>query len=260
MGGSQERPVVRFYRDSSLDTPHQPPTRRYLIVTSPRAGSTWLAQTLGATGACGVPGEYLHPGVINAFRQWATAGFSFGHFMAELEPRRTTPNGVFALKLLAGQTLARMRAANREPLIQVLLAHFDRLIYLQRRDKIAQAMSFYVAEQTGRFTMATAADRDQLRAAKTNLDFAPQALTRALHSVTADDAEARAIRDRATMPVLTVAYEDLLAEPAGAFARVFDFLEIDADPTAIPAPTYKMRDTDLEARTEAFRKWLNGDD
>lgn len=259
MTGSSEQPVLNFYRSSAYDVGGGPPTRRYLIVTTPRAGSTWLAMTLGATGYAGVPGEYLHPAVMKAYADGrGKPSFDLGGFLAELAPRRTTPNGAFGLKLLAGQTLFSLPEKARAAFAAELLGCFDRVIYLQRRDKVAQALSFYVAQQTNHFTMTTAADRDRLHRAQRGLSFAPEDLVRALQRIVREDVQAQELRDRADVPTLDLTYEALQADPATQFGRVFDFLGIASDPSTIDAPTYKMRDAELEAQTEAFRQWLNG--
>lgn len=261
MTGQHVSPIVSFYRDPAQDTPRREPSSRYLILTSPRTGSSWLAAALTATGEAGVPNEYLHPGVIGAFCEWAGRSFNPNRFFTELAPRRTTPNGVFGLKLLAGQTLFLLEAgAERERFIDATLPFFDRVIYLYRRDKIAQALSFYVSVATQIFQTPTAGRRDQLRAAKRELTYDPSAIAQRLQRIVQEDAQCRALIEGRGLAPLTVAYEDLLAEPAGEFGRIFDFLGVSADPSGIEAPTYKARDAELEAQTEAFRRWLNGRD
>ena len=77
-----------------------PPSRRYVILFSPRSGSTWLAATLGATRLLGHPYEHLHPDVA---RQRAIEAHTTdpAGVLAVLQRRLQTGNGVFGIKLRA---------------------------------------------------------------------------------------------------------------------------------------------------------------
>jgi len=76
------------------------PAHRYVILFSPRSGSTWLAATLGATGLLGHPYEHLHPDMARRRAEEAHSTEPAG-VLAVLLRRHQTANGVFGLKLRA---------------------------------------------------------------------------------------------------------------------------------------------------------------
>ncbi len=115
----------------------------YLVATSRRSGSTYFCHKLWETGVLGAPMEY----------------FSLPHVMLELSSRlgvttpndyldailarRTSSNGVFGMKVMVEHlaTMGMMSVRCRTP----------HVIFLRRRDIVAQAVSFIKAMQTRRW-------------------------------------------------------------------------------------------------------------
>jgi LPS sulfotransferase NodH len=130
-----------------------------IVCATQRSGSTLLCELLKATGVAGVPNEYFQhfkdTGLADQPRQYL-AGVSDPAVLALLPPldpgvpepsfdfdavRRagTTPNGVFAAKIMWSHTPDLWARLGERTLEDV----FGPLRYVQvvRRDKIAQAMS-----------------------------------------------------------------------------------------------------------------------
>ena len=129
--------------------------RCYLILATPRSGSTLLGQGLQATGLAGDPKEYFGHKMAYWMERWQTA--SFGVYVDLLTHRRATPNGVFGAKLLYGQ-LGHLEGVARQdsgladlPLATILADLFPHLhyIWVTRDDKLRQAISWFKARQTG---------------------------------------------------------------------------------------------------------------
>lgn len=138
-----------------------PPTEcrlKYLVCTTPRSGSWLLCTGLAATGQAGRPAEFFTPVYGQAYR--ARLGLTrlvpvqYWNFLLE---HRTSPNGVFGMKIHFDQM---EKFFPNEQAQKQFLARFDRLIFLTRRDKLAQAVSFWKARATGvyRMTANTVAD------------------------------------------------------------------------------------------------------
>jgi LPS sulfotransferase NodH len=131
-------------------------TRSYFICTTPRTGSFLLAHALDSTGLAGRPQEYFDPNFEGLWldRLGIT---SDAEFFARILPAGTTPNGVFAAKVhwhqfeyLAGK----LRAAHGGgPLLDLLGRTFPglRQVFLTRRHKVRQAVSYYRAIETDRW-------------------------------------------------------------------------------------------------------------
>lgn len=145
------------------------PKRSIVICTHPRSGSTLLGEALVFAGGLGLPLEYFHRGFRPAFeRRWQTAGID--QLVRAAHHWRTDPSGVFAAKLfwVDIEEIAREIAAARfgslwgAPAAGIVpqfyrdmwaaIAHMfpnPTFIHLVRRDRIRQAVSSLVAEQSG---------------------------------------------------------------------------------------------------------------
>jgi LPS sulfotransferase NodH len=121
-----------------------PPTKKIAIISTPRCGSTFLCESLASTGRLGNPSEWLNP------RRMAAYGRYFGLDRVDLKKylmfvisHTTTSNGVFSLNFHVDQYIYW-----RKQKIDPLAMGFDRVLYISRRDKIAQAYSYAKAMVT----------------------------------------------------------------------------------------------------------------
>ena len=127
----------------------------YLILATPRSGSTLLGQGLQASGLAGDPKEFFGHKMSFWMERWGAS--SLPVYAARLTRERATPNGVFGAKLLYRQLLHLQSLARQEPeLADLPLAEIlDRLfpdlhlVRVTREDKVRQAVSWFKARQTG---------------------------------------------------------------------------------------------------------------
>ena len=124
---AREHPPGSWGPDLDLPDPGEP-VRTIIIASMPRTGSSLLSHRLESTGVAGVPDEYFSERALNwmgratglptvtratllrtygrrvrLHRFWDSAvGFvdgSVGRYLDSVVTRRTTPNGVFSVKL-----------------------------------------------------------------------------------------------------------------------------------------------------------------
>jgi LPS sulfotransferase NodH len=127
----------------------------YLVLATPRSGSTLLGQGLQASGLAGDPKEFFGHKMPYWMEQWRTP--TLPAYTARLRQARATPNGVFGAKLLYRQLLHLESLARHEPeladlpLGEILDRLFPdlRLVWVTREDKVRQAISWFKARQTG---------------------------------------------------------------------------------------------------------------
>jgi trehalose 2-sulfotransferase len=120
------------------------PTASLVICSLPRSGSSLLCDLLANTELAGAPMEFFDPDAVEEFRRiWGVD--SFDEYLDALLAKKTSPNGVFALKLLFGQ-LAELEGRD----LRTILPH-PRFVYITRRDQVRQAVSFARATQTGQW-------------------------------------------------------------------------------------------------------------
>lgn len=131
-------------------------TKTLLICSLPRSGSNLLAETLVSTLLCGLPLEYFNSEYESEFRdQWSLPSrASVQDYQGEVLSRTTTPNGVFGLKIHWHQLSNLLMRVFPDRTLQESLRELPYLfpnihyIYLSRRDKVRQAVSYARALQT----------------------------------------------------------------------------------------------------------------
>jgi trehalose 2-sulfotransferase len=127
----------------------------YLVLATPRSGSTLLGQGLQASGLAGDPKEFFGHKMSFWMERWQTPALPA--YTARLCQVRATANGVFGAKLLYRQLLHLETLARREPeladlpLPEILQRLFPdlHLVWVTRQDKVRQAISWFKARQTG---------------------------------------------------------------------------------------------------------------
>jgi trehalose 2-sulfotransferase len=127
----------------------------YLVLATPRSGSTLLGQGLQASRLAGDPKEFFGHKMSFWMERWRTP--TLPAYLARLSQARATPNGVFGAKLLYRQLLHLESLARREPeladlpLPEILDRFFPNLhlVWVTREDKVRQAVSWFKARQTG---------------------------------------------------------------------------------------------------------------
>jgi LPS sulfotransferase NodH len=130
-----------------------PPLRSVLLCSHPRSGSTLLGEAIHAAGGLGCPIEYLHRGFRPTLAErWRTPGLP--DYLRAFYRWRTDPSGVLASKVfwrdLEETAEERGSGCAAEDIVdQVFPAPV--FIYLRRRDRVRQAVSAFVAKETGAF-------------------------------------------------------------------------------------------------------------
>ncbi|MCQ9179229.1 hypothetical protein KMT30_09315 [Streptomyces sp. IBSBF 2953] len=201
----------------------------YAICSVERTGSTFYSALLEKTGTAGRP-------VVEPFNMKVqSTAFqhhrfdTYGSYLDFVHRQASTPNGVFGINVmwrhvarLVGE-LERARSWNGETSIQMIryylpgLTHF---IFTQRRDAIAQAVSWAIAYQTDRWKST---DPDLGR--KPSYDFS---LVDALYqNVVADNFGWETWFKLNGIEPLRLTYEDIVEDPHKEIFRSFEFLGLE---------------------------------
>ncbi|MCB9672460.1 MAG: sulfotransferase [Alphaproteobacteria bacterium] len=243
-----------------FDLPPCPGARAYVIASTPRSGSTLLARMLWDHGGCGAPKEYLNPMQL---RDWevrfgspvsrrlhgllhgpAAGVAGRGHWpdarvdahLARVRARRSS-GGWFGLKLHAHHHARFFAHRTVEDALGPVT-----WIRIRRHDRLAQAVSWELALQTGRWVAEQRPwrvpiyDRRRITARLVDLDAAEAGWDALL----------------AGREVHEVVYEELAADPAREARRTLDFLGVPRSP--LPAPSLRpMGDPNRLAWVERYR-------
>jgi LPS sulfotransferase NodH len=190
--------------------------RNYIVACSQRCGSTLLCDLLGRTGRLGVPAEYLNFEWLGA--QMAQrfglpptqTGLPLQKYLRELYRCRTSPEGFFGLKL---QWFQYAPVAASKDVARLLRS--SRIIWLTRRDLMAEAVSGSIAMTAGQWHHRPHKPRPE-----TKVKYDVRHVDRALRWILWENFMwERFFRTNALAP-LAVSYEDLLADTDGVCRRI----------------------------------------
>jgi trehalose 2-sulfotransferase len=147
-------PILRLFADvfinllcrkpllkPTLDT-LQKPQISYAIFTTPRSGSTYLCDLLDSTKIAGHPSEHLR---LATQELACHCNFDYLRLLYNLMQYRLTNNGVFGTKFIS-HFLFELKKTQFD--FKQIFNSLDKFILLIRKDKLAQAISLVLAQQT----------------------------------------------------------------------------------------------------------------
>lgn len=196
---------------------HSGSAQTYLLATTQRTGSHYLAYLLAQIGTVGVPFEYLnaHRNELELMaRGWPVDKAAELRLIAETRRRRTGSGGWFGTKAHWHTWESRMADPAVMEIIQPV-----RFIALSRVDRVAQAVSLAIAEQTNVWVNSS---RDVSLCPTYSKSHIDSAMAR-LASET--DAWERYFAHRSA-EVLRLDYEGLVAKPSEAVDAVVAHLGV----------------------------------
>ena len=232
-------------RHGESDSPTRPPAITYLVLATPRSGSTLLGQGLQATGLAGDPKEFFGHKMAFWMERWQTPTLSA--YVQRLVQVRATPNSVFGAKLLFSQLQQLAELAQGDPALAglALPAVLDRLfpnlhyLWATRDDKLRQAISWYKARQTGVWGQADGKDAVKLGRAwrlgdeplqPGELTFDVDGIAELLAQAEREDAAIAAFFASAGITPYRVVYEEFSPNVAEKTLDILRWLGIEASP------------------------------
>ena len=216
------------------------PEIRYLLASVPRAGSTHFSHLLWATGCLGASLEYLNFLPLGPYGFAANSPSLQEQLWHSVLRRRCSPNGVFGLKAFPQQfyELQHKNPPLLEDVLKVMLPRDRprRIVYLRRRDRLAQAVSYARAGLSGVWR------REQESETAAPIDYSQEALESAANGIAAlEEVWARMFGDL-RIETLSLWHEDVLADPSAAARQVADYLGVSIDPAAaVQVPTIRKQ-------------------
>ena len=192
----------------------------YMVAASPRTGSSWLCDLLTSLGNAGRPVEYARE--IDEKMWRAACGFdSHVAYFWSLPAWCSTPNGVLGIKLLWSQfapllTDIRRYTIIREETPDQALASWlgdSFYIWIRRRDRVRQAVSFARAFQTNRWASTEAGNGN-------TPVYCREDIERSMARVVAEDEGWAQYFARYNIQPMVVWYEDLTEDTEEILKRI----------------------------------------
>lgn len=212
-----------------------------MIAAIPRSGSTLLCLKLWETGVCGAPMEYLNFANRNNDMVPRLGRGDPVVYWNELLRLRTSPNGVFAFKAFIGdyqQALTQSR--DLLPLIRS-----DDTLYITRRDKLRQAISYARAYQSGKWFSVGQETSPPL--------YSKEGIDHAFHWIRVAEASwEEAFRRKKCIPI-RLYYEDLVEDSSAVVRGTLNRLGLNGS-ADIPSKAIGQIDVQRDSLSEEWRR------
>ncbi len=216
---------IRRLTDRRLDFPAQVPLRKsYIVASTDRSGSTFLCSLLWQTGVLGAPAEYWNyrsrPGAkpIGTQMMERLGASSPADYLKKLLACRTSKNGVFGVK---AHSFDFKEAIRKFPKLLDLLAPVT-YIYIQRQDKVAQAVSMAKAAQTGAWVARADANTE-------NLNYDRDLIAKCLSFLERQDLDWGQWFETNHIEPFVVTYENLTADAARVVRGIVELMDVQND-------------------------------
>lgn len=225
------------------DFPGPVPVRtRYAILSSPRSGSTLLSRMLFMTRMAGDPLEYLNPHLLRRERaRTGTNSLTYPDFIKDMERRRTSANGMFGMQIHFSHFLSAFPGNKLTAPMANFIRAFDKLIWIRRRDRMRQAVSFAIARKSG----AWSSEERKVVSIRNPAEVHPIDCLKALNIVCRNDFDWENLIDTLNLDVHVVWFEDLTQNYHEQSANVVRYLGLDSVVTSIPAPPIQRQSSEL---------------
>jgi len=219
--------------------------KKVLILSTDRTGSNFFCDVLARTGLCGQPQEWFKTDFFNAYLKISgNEKASFQDYLKSLLLNTTSPNGVFSVKVHIRQMIElESRGFN------VLDLNFDHVVYLYRKNKVDQAVSFAKALKTGQWV----ADIKGSDGSKTVANFE---ISEALNTIL----KMQNIYEEKYMNVVAdeYFYEDFTDKKnTKVFQRFFSLIGLDFSDIKIKSGLKKQSDSKSKRLSYQFMKYIS---
>lgn len=243
----REWSLERFREMQRRPSSAVPVSKRIAVVSTPRCGSTLFCSSLESSKLFGSPSEWFNARQIEDFGTvWGLENVHLGRYLNHVIEKTTTPNGVFSVNFHVGQY-----DFWKEQGFDIMSLHFDKVIYVHRRDKIAQAYSYAKALKTDQWQTLFAPRQE----------IGPEGVSTAqVLELAAKIAEEDLRFNRTFAPVIAAryAYEDYVADPE-IYREALAVCGIDCPPSVrFSTALTKLGNDDDAARIAAIKAYVTG--
>lgn len=246
------------------------PKQSYRIWFSQRNGSTLLCKMLELTEVAGAPGEFFNV-MDNQSLCDKYQVSSYEALKNAIWSRGTGHNGVFGMKhsmhrnryetIYAELKQLRNIPADQEISAEELLGPFFpncQHIYLTRRNKIRQAVSWWKAIQDNKWHMKTE-DTNTTDPQFYDKRYNYDAIKHLLQEATLRECAIQAYFTKSKIKPLTLVYEDMIIDLHSTILQVLEYLDISIDPVIQENYYQPTANEQSEIWVQRFRKELQSE-
>ena len=188
--------------------------RGYVMCTAPRSGSNLLCQYLTSTGVLGKPLEYFNASARRILNDPAYPDDPTLQ-VQQILTTGATGNGVYGVKVFAYQNAAVAATLDWPRSLPNLTC-----IYLKRRDRLGQALSWARALQTSQYRSTQPKQGVAV--------YDARVIRERLEALAWEDTEWRQFFESRRIAPFEIVYEDFVVAPQETVDRIADFVGIRA--------------------------------
>ena len=224
----------------------RPAKLKYLIVSQPRTGSTLLGMLLEANGI-GIPQEYLSGQNISAYcALHKITDFEKDAYLDHLFDNRKSPDGTFGMKVHIEQLpgfLSNDDSRDLDERIGEFIGRFDVVVFINRRNKLAQATSHWLGLRSGDWVSIEKKRKSDMFVTLTEQNFVE--ILKLFPRYITQDLQMRNLYRLTKADKLQLWYEDMLADKEDTVKKLAALFDM---------PDLKWRET-----TKVMRNNVNED-
>lgn len=222
----------------------------YLVYATPRSGSYLLCEALTNTNLAGHPAEYFGPYQITTLsKRWDFSNHI--EYLSKLLQERATPNGIFGAKITWRQFLGFIESLQHIPgyegipVPDLMSTIFPNLhyIWITRRDKLRQAISYWKALQTGAWTLSKG--QQQTSIGEPTFDFG--AINELIRRIVKDEADIQQYFSVCHVQPFTVLYEELVTAYEETAIEILKYLNVQVPKNLVFAERKLVQQTDAQS-------------
>jgi LPS sulfotransferase NodH len=213
----------------------------YLILSSPRSGTSWLGSLGNSTGVMGTSGEWIAPYILEK----SIASYQPVELLATVLGKASTENGCFAVKIFPSHLKEIYSTIGADFIQDCASKHDVKIIVLNRRDRLGQAISYVRGLQTNQWAVGSVKKGDEV------YDF--EAIRKAYFLGAENENFWETYLELHEMDHETYVYEDLVEDSTPCLVSIAQHLEVDV-PEVWESHYRIQRDAKTEEWRERFKK------
>lgn len=222
------------------------PLQFYIIASTPRSGGTYIAQRLWRTGTMGAPHEYFdfYSTMLKLVARLQPETLPL--YLDSMMPLRTSANGVFGVKIHFDHLQFMLLSGASNHLTGA------KIIYVERRNHIAQAISHARALQTGQWNSLNTTP-------KAEPFYNPDLIRRCLNHLAAQRRGWQTYFEQQNLSPLRIDYDSFVADPDRITKELVKRMDIPTAPISpVALPEIQPQSDSLNsAWAERFRRESN---
>jgi LPS sulfotransferase NodH len=243
------------------------PIFTYAICTNPRSGSWLLSEGLASTSLAGNPREWFNSLEEQQQRaQWRIdncTDATYATYLDHIRAESTTSNGISGIKLHYYQfgelpnkltAVENLRGLTTADLMSTAFPNI-KYLWLIRRDKARQAISYQLACNTDDWWIIDGVKRNKCEDSIEEPDFDPLAIARLEHTLVENDFKWQSYFQNNNIVPLIVYYEDLASDYRGNIVSVLKWLGV-ANEDAVTIPPSRLRQQSNARNEEWLKRYM----